>query len=338
MSEFAAPTVATFAGMRLIAAAEVAATPVRAAVDALEAALSEGLDPERQAPRSRLATAAGELLVMPATRDGYTGCKLLTSTPGNPDRGRPLIQGAFLLFAGSEQRPAALIDGAALTNLRTPAMSALAVRHLLPPAGEPFRLTVFGAGPQALGHAEALLALHDVAEVTLVARATARRDRLAARLAGTGVRVEVRDPGSATEAVTRADVICCCTSAATPLFDGALVRADAVVVAIGSHSPDAREVDDTLVARSHVVVESRASTLREAGDVVIPLTAGVLREDEVIPLHHLVTGRLRLPAGGPRLFKGTGMPWQDLAVGVEVYRTRPAPSIRGGFAHGTPPG
>ncbi|MDO3703033.1 ornithine cyclodeaminase family protein [Micromonospora sp. C28SCA-DRY-2] len=321
MTEPAEPTIAAFAGMRLIGAADVARTPIRAAVDALETALVQGLAPERQPPRSRLATATGELLVMPATRDGHTGCKLITSTPDNPDRGQPLIQGAFLLFAGPEQRPVALVDGAGLTNLRTPAMSALAVRHLLPPtAAGPLWLTVFGAGPQALGHAEALLASHDVGAVTVVARPGARRDRLVARLAGRSVAVDAREPGSATEAVRGADVICCCTSAATPLFDGALVRADAVVVAIGSHSPRAREVDDTLVARAHVVVESRASTLREAGDVVIPLAAGVLREEELIPLHHLVTGRDRLPDGGPRLYKGTGMPWQDLVVAVEVYR------------------
>lgn len=341
MTEFAAPTAATFAGMRLIGAADVARTPIRAAVDALETALVEGLDPERQPPRSRLATATGELLVMPATRNGHTGCKLLTSTPDNPGRDRPLIQGAFLLFTGPEQRPAAIVDGAGLTNLRTPAMSALAVRHLLPPTtAGPLRLAVFGAGPQALGHAEALLALHDVGAVTVVARPGPRRDRLAARLAGTGVAVDARDPASAAAAVRGADVICCCTSAATPLFDGALVRADAVVVAIGSHSPRAREVDDTLVARSHVVVESRASTLREAGDVVIPLAAGVLWEDELIPLHHLVTGRDRLPDGGPRLFKGTGMPWQDLVVAVEVHRSqlaRDAATAPAGPTDGDPP-
>lgn len=84
MTEFAEPTIATFAGMRLIGAADVARTPIRAAVDALETALVEGLDPERQPPRARLATATGELLVMPATRDGYTGCKLLTSTRTTP--------------------------------------------------------------------------------------------------------------------------------------------------------------------------------------------------------------------------------------------------------------
>lgn len=312
----------SFGGLRLISAEAVAKLPVGVAVNALEAALREGLDPERETPRSRVATQTGELLVMPATRGAYTGCKLLTSTPDNARRGLPLIQGAFVLFEGPGQRPAALLDGTALTNLRTPAVSALAVRHLLPgPAGGPLRLTVFGTGPQARAHVAAMLALYGISEVALVGRPGPRRERLAAWCAGRGVPVRVFDPGSCAEAVTRADLICCCTSAATPLFDGALVKADAVVVAIGSHSPHRREVDDTLVGRSRVVVESLASTRSEAGDIVIPLSAGVVREEDLYPLRDVVTGRARLPAGGPRLFKGTGMPWQDLVVGVEIYRT-----------------
>lgn len=310
-----------FAGMRLISADAVAEIPIRDAVDALETALRDGLDPERDTPRSRVATQAGELLVMPSTLGAFTGVKLLSSTPDNSRHGLPLIQGAFLLFEGPEQRPAALIDGVALTNLRTPAVSALAVRHLLPGAvADPLRLTVFGTGPQAGGHAEAMLALFEISEVALVGRESARRDRLAAHLADTGVPVRLCGPDASAAAVAEADIICCCTSAPAPLFDGALVKADAVVVAIGSHSPHTREVDDTLVNRASVVVESRASALREAGDILIPLAAGVVREEDLYALRDVVTGSAQLPAGGPRLFKGTGMPWQDLVVGADIYR------------------
>ena len=74
-----------------------------------------------------------------------------------------------------------------------------------------------------------------------------------------------------------ADVICCCTTAREPLFDGALVADHACVVAIGSHEPAARETDDRLAARATVVVESRTSALREAGDVIGAIEAGAQR-------------------------------------------------------------
>ena len=119
-------------------------------------------------------------------------------------------------------------------------------------------------------------------------------------------------------------MVCCCTSATTPLFDGDLVRDDAVVVAIGSHHPSAREIDDALVRRSAVVVESRRSALAEAGDVVVPLSAGVIDESDLVTLRDVVTGAVALPPGRPRLFKGTGMSWQDLVVAAaELHARRP---------------
>jgi ornithine cyclodeaminase/alanine dehydrogenase-like protein (mu-crystallin family) len=317
----APPALATFAGMALVSAADVAATTsVRDAVDALEAALRGGLDPEQDAPRTRLTTAGGELLIMPSTLGAFAGVKLLSSTPGNPARGRPVIQGAYLLFEGEDQRPAAVVDGIALTNLRTPATSALAVRHLSPAtATGPARLTVFGTGPQAGAHVVAMTAVREIAEVTLVGRHPRRVADLAAEVAAAGLPVRTAAPGDP-DAVAHADIVCCCTSATAPLFDGALVKDDAVVVAIGSHFPDARETDDALVTRAAVVVESRASTLREAGDIVLPVAAGVLGVDRLITLADVVTGRASLPDRGPRLFKGTGMPWQDLVVAAEIFR------------------
>ncbi|MFD1505977.1 ornithine cyclodeaminase family protein [Georgenia yuyongxinii] len=316
----APPAHVTFAGMTLVSAADVAATTsVRDAIDALEAALRGGLDPERDAPRSRLTTAAGELLIMPSTLGAFAGVKLLSSTPENPARGLPLIQGAYLLFEGEDQRPAAVVDGIALTNLRTPATSALAVRHLTPDtATGPARLTVFGTGPQARAHVAAMAAVREIAEVTLVGRSPRRVDALAVEVAAAGLPVRTAAPGDP-DAVAHADIVCCCTSATTPLFDGALVKDDAVVVAMGSHFPDARETDDALVARAAVVVESRASTLREAGDIVMPVAAGVLTPDRLVTLADVVTSRAHLPVQGPRLFKGTGMPWQDLVVAAEIF-------------------
>ncbi|QIK68105.1 ornithine cyclodeaminase family protein [Nocardioides sp. HDW12B] len=286
----------------------------RGAVDALEDALRSGFDPEDDPPRSRVATAAGELLLMPSTLGDVSGVKLLSLTGDNPQRDLPVVQGAYLLFEGPGQRPAALVDGAALTDLRTSAVSALAVRHLLPRSDDrPLRLVVLGAGPQARAHVTTLRTLHDLASVTLVGRAP---DTVAALAQELGAAV------GDVSAVAEADVVCCCTSATTPLFDGDLVRDDAVVVAIGSHHPGARETDDVLVRRSAVVVESRRSALAEAGDVVLPIDAGVLDVADLVTLREVVTGAVVLPEGRPRLFKGTGMSWQDLVVAAAELHAR----------------
>ena len=87
-----------------------------------------------------------------------------------------------------------------------------------------------------------------------------------------------------------------------------------MVVAIGSHEPDKRETDDALASRATVVVESRTSALREAGDVVAAIESGALGEAEIITLAELVTGLRSPDPTSPRLFKSSGMSWEDAVI------------------------
>ncbi|CAM5612433.1 ornithine cyclodeaminase [Streptomyces avidinii] len=308
--------------IRQFPAAETAGllTPA-AAADALAAALRAGLDPEACPPRSALPVpGGGELLLMPAATGEYAGVKIAGVAPGNPARGLPRITGSYLLLDGPTLRPLALFDGAELTALRTPAVSALALRHLAP-AGRPLRLLLFGAGPQAYGHLEAVLAIRELAEVVVVTRNRAGALKLAEHARGLGVAAR---PGEGAE-VADADLVICCTTAREPLFDGRLIAQGATVVAVGSHEPDAREVDTALVRRAAVYVESRAAALREAGDLLVPEAEGAIGAGHISgTLADLVAGRLPGSGGGaaascPQLFKSVGMAWEDLAVAVALF-------------------
>ncbi len=128
--------------------------------------------------------------------------------------------------------------------------------------------------------------------------------------------------------VPDADVICCCTTARSPLFGGSLVADHAVVVAIGSHEPEARETDDALARRATVVVDSRASALREAGDVIAAIASGALREADLVTLADVVRGAAAPDPARPRLFKSTGMAWEDAVV---------ATAILGRYSSASPP-
>jgi ornithine cyclodeaminase/alanine dehydrogenase-like protein (mu-crystallin family) len=260
-----------------------AGTGYAQAAEALEAALRAGLDPEADPPRGVIELDRGQLLVMASGAARHGVAKLVTVG------GEPRIQGVCVVFDGETLAPRALVDGIALTNLRTPAVSAVAVRHLAAPDAR--RLLVFGRGPQGLAHAAALHGVRPFEHVEVVGRG------------------EVTE-----ELVAAADVICCCTTAGEPLFEGSLVADHAMVVAIGSHEPEARETDDALAARATVVVESRASALREAGDVIQAIAAGALTAAELVTLADVVTGRAHVAADRPRLFKSTGMAWEDAVV------------------------
>ncbi|MET7617789.1 ornithine cyclodeaminase family protein [Streptomyces sp. NPDC005408] len=293
-----------------------AALPLPATITALQDALRDGLDPETDPARSVVPVEHGQLLLMPSHSRRYAGVKIATVAPGNAALGLPRIQGNYLLLDAETLSPLAVLDGVVLTAIRTAAVSAAAVDLLAVP--EPERLVVFGTGPQAHSHIEALRAIRPtLRHITVVGR---DQDRLAAFLAQYGNSGLTVEAGTA-ETVAQADVVACCTTARTPLFDGAALPDRTTVVAIGSHEPDAREVDDETVRRSTVVVEAHAAALREAGDIILAVRSGALDPGSLVGLADLARGTVKTDTSRPRLFKSVGMAWEDLVVAGVAYES-----------------
>lgn len=284
----------------------------------IERALRSGFDPADDPPRTPVQAGDGHLLIMPSVIGDWTGTKVASVSPGNPERGLPRIQAAYVLMDTQTLTPRAMLQGDGLTSLRTPAVSAVAADRLA--AATPVKLVVFGSGPQALGHLEAFAAIRTFQDVVLVGR---NADSVAAavqfaRDLGMPAREGVADD------VREADVIVCATSSATPLFDGDLVADTACVVAMGSHEPDRRELDSALMARAQVVVEDTATALREAGDVILAVADSALQPEHLVNLVDIVNDRVAPDWQRPRVFKGVGMSWQDLAVAGGVMEGGPS--------------
>ena len=288
------------------------------AVDALEESLRSGFDPEQDLMRTLAPVPAGTLLMMPSALGTYAGLKLVSIAPGNPDLGKPLVQAVYVLVDATSLTPLATFDGTYLTNLRTSAVSALAARHLARPGTN--RLVVFGAGVQGWAHVQSLSQVLPLQHVDVVGRSPERATALVNRIRSElGIEATVSTPGS----VADADAVACCTTARQPLFDGRLLRPGATVVAIGAYEPDARELDDDTLARGIVVIESVASALREAGDVIQGIDAAALDRKDLTTLRDLVCGDVSLSDDAVRVFKGTGMSWQDLSVAGMLYGRLP---------------
>jgi ornithine cyclodeaminase/alanine dehydrogenase-like protein (mu-crystallin family) len=297
-------------GLPLIDAAELRRlVPMGRAVDALERAFAAETLPE--APqRTRLPAGEGELLLMPAAGADGVGVKAVTVHPGNPSRGLPFVHAVYALFDPDTLAPAALIDGEALTALRTAAVSALATRHLARPDAE--RLVLFGAGTTATAHLEGMRAVRPIGSLRVVSRGRDRAETLAERARAGGIEASVGTP----EDVADADLVCTCTTSPEPVFDGSLLSPGAHVNATGAFRPDSRELDDEAVRRSRVVVETREAALAEAGDLLIPLRSGVIAESHIVAdLREVVRGApVRSGPQDLTVFKSVGIALEDLAV------------------------
>ena len=282
--------------MRYLDGAAVrAAIPLTAAIAALRAGLAEGAPPQQV--RSSTTWTGGELLVMPAEAGAVAGVKLVTVGHG-PVR----VQGVYVLFDAATLTPLVVADAVALTLIRTAALSALATDLLAPPAAS--RLTVIGTGPQAREHVAAIREVRPISSVTVVGRTPAQAAAFAATMGGAAVGADV----------SGADIVCCCTTSATPV-----VRADGLgdrahVNAIGAHLPDQREVAADVVASSFVVVDDAEAARREAGDLIMAVAEGATDKSVFdVDLAMLVRGEAR-PAGGRTLFKSVGFGLADLLV------------------------
>lgn len=306
------------------------------AVRAVEDALRAGLDPAGTPARSSVPLGEGELLLMPASSADGVGVKVVSIAPGNPGRGMPRVQGLHVLFDAVTLSPRAVVDGAALTTLRTPAVSIAAVRPALDGRELPLRTVVFGAGPQGIGHlrtaAAALLPQPGdgpeprpdsegtpVLDATVVVRDVARA--VVPHLRGVRTRlVGVRDPEVAT-ALARAELVVCATTARVPLFRAEAVGDHVVVVAVGSHELDAWEVEPALAERAQLVVEDRTTAVREAGVVHAVVTGGSVPAQDLVPMRDMVLGTVAPARDRPLLFVSVGMAWEDLVVAQRVHRS-----------------
>lgn len=303
------------------------------AVNALEAALHAGLTPEDDGPRLFADAPNGEFLLMPAQSHTFSGVKALTIAPDNPERGLEKIQGLYILYSSDDLAPVAVMEGACLTAIRTPAVTQTAIRNLarIAPAGAELgsdpHILVFGAGTQALGHVHAALVDFPDATFEIVGRRPERVAALIDTLANDSAtsHVSVSAAADTDTAVANADIIITTTTSLTPVFNGSLVKSTAIVAATGTHGLDAREIDDDFVTRADIVVEGRASARRENGNLATAISDETWENNPPANLQDLVVGKFTRTAGRPAFYTGVGMSWEDLVCASAVYTSRAQP-------------
>lgn len=298
------------------------AVPVADLLDAVEAAYRDVAAGRDRSPlRSHVALDAGDLLLMPGVREGGVGIsvKLVTIVPGNAARGMPTLHAVVVWLDAATGQPLALMDGAAITAMRTGAASGVATRLLARPDSE--TLAVIGAGGQAEWQLRAVVAARPIRRVLVHARSPESRARFAERMTE-AIGIPVEAAGSAAAAVGEADVVCCATTSTEPVFDAAWLRPGTHVNGIGAFRLEMVELPPELFARAALVaVDSRAAAMAEAGDVVAAIERGLLAEAQLVELGTI--GREWVESREPdaiTAFKSVGLAIQDVAAAELIAR------------------
>ncbi len=259
------------------------------------------------------------LLLMPAWQSGrHIGIKMVTVFPGNAAADLPSVMGAYLLLDGKTGEVLALLDGPALTARRTAAASALAASYLARPDCE--RLLMVGTGALAPHLVEAHASVRPIRNVLVWGRDPDKAKRLAQRLDRKTLKVAATTDLEA--AVRGAHVVSCATLSFEPLIRGEWLPLGVHLDLVGGFTPERREADDEAVRRARIFVDTREGAVKEAGDIVQPLRAGIIGENDIAgDLFELTRGT----RAGRRyhdqitLFKSVGTALEDLAAAQLAY-------------------
>ena len=265
----------------------------------------------------------GLSLYMPAylKEMGALACKVVTVYKDNPAKHNlPTTIGKVLLQDVKTGDVICIMDGGYLTAVRTGAASGVATKYLAKDF-EGITTGSFGAGVQAKMQLWAVASVRKLSKAFVYDKIDSAMDKFIEEMSSK-LNLEIIKAKNSEELLT-ADIICTATSSSTPLFNGKNVKEGTHINGIGSHTPDARELDTEIIKRSVFVGDSREACFKEAGDIMIPLQEGAITEEHFYAeLGEIITGKKngRTDDKAITLFKSNGLAIQDAATAQLIYK------------------
>ncbi|RKE84655.1 ornithine cyclodeaminase family protein [Rhizobium sp. AG855] len=254
----------------------------------------------------------------PADRPLF-GAKVLSVSPQNFGHGLPSHQGGVLLFEKEHGRPVALINGHAITGLRTPAASAVATRMLSRP--EASSLAMIGYGEQAARHIEAIALVRPIRRVHVWGRDAQKAKQFAELQTAKGYPTTPHP--TARDAVEAAEIVCTVTSAKYPVLEGKWISEGTHINAVGASIAALKELDADCVLRSSIWVDYMPMAMTSASDLFEPRADGSLDPAKIIgeigaALNGAVRGRR--DHSEITLYRSLGVPAQDIELANFIYQ------------------
>lgn len=250
----------------------------------------------------------------------YFAAKVNANFPQNAARfGLPTIQGAVLLFGGTDGRLVAVMDSMALTAIRTAAATAVAAKHLSRPSSA--SVLICGCGAQALEQLRALLCVRAPVRIRAFDLDAAKAEAFAAAAAA-ALGLDVAPVKDVQATMLESDIVITCTTAKKHFVSPEMIRAGTFIAAVGADHEDKQEIAPALLARAKVVTDATEQAAR-IGDLHHAVAAGLMSTADVhAELWELVAGRKRGREGDREatIYDSTGTGLQDVAAAIAVYR------------------
>ncbi|HZB06561.1 MAG TPA: ornithine cyclodeaminase family protein [Thermoleophilaceae bacterium] len=259
----------------------------------------------------------GDFRAMPAKGAGLAILKWVTSFPGNPEAGLPVVMGMICVSSAVDGEPLALVDVRAVTALRTGAVAAIAAQEL---ARENARTVgIVGCGLHGTWAARCLAAAEYGPGVCFDPD-----PERAGRLAG-----ELGWEAGAREDALACDVVTCVTPGNEPVIREADLRPGMHLNMLGADGPGKAEAEPQAVARCELFCDEWAQA-SHGGELTGAVEAGLVKREQVAELGAVLTGSHpgRSATDRVTLFDSTGLAIQDLALCLALLEAHRAGRVR----------
>ncbi|WP_454743223.1 ornithine cyclodeaminase family protein [Cupriavidus necator] len=254
---------------------------------------------------------------------GLLGFKAAGFWPDNRRLGGEPHQATIMLIDPATGRPVCIIDGNAVTTMRTGAAGGLGLRQLA--RADSTRLCLFGTGVQA--RVQLSFALQLLPALCQVRYATADGKPDAAFEAHFGHRCDVAHANDRNVAVSESDVVITATPGGGALFEAESVQPGTHLNCVGADTRGKRELPQGLLERVRLFVDDRAQA-RQIGETQWA------PDTPCTELGDLLTGKAvvdRHPTD-ITVFDMTGLALQDLTVARLLHQRAGAARVGSSIA------
>ncbi len=264
------------------------------------------------------------LLLMPCFTEKHMATKLVSLFPENKKRELPVLFGVMVLNDGNTGKPLAVLDGAALTALRTGAVGSVSIRHMASPHVK--TLGIVGAGVQGFHQTLTACTQRDFETVYVYDLYTEKADQLCRKLAGILKGIQIKKTTGSEQLLRGSEVIITATTSREPVLpDKEEMYQGKHIVGIGSYKPDMREFPAALFKNIGTMVVDTDYAVEESGDLKIPLEKGWIQKEHIVTIGKVISGQISIKKGEPgekgaTVFKSVGMALFDLVVSEFIYR------------------
>ncbi len=259
-------------------------------------------------------------LFMPvfSERLNRVACKYVGVCEQNKKLGIPSINGVLTLADAKTGIVEFMFDAAALTAVRTAAISAASIDILSKKESQ--TISVFGSSTQAYTQIVAACDIRDIKKVYIYYRTKSKAEELCSNLKDK-IKVEIQLTDSLSY-LEESDIIIAATNTKTPLFylKDVKLKQGVHISAIGSFKKDMQEIDEKIYEKFAVFTDHKESCIKESADITVPLSKGLINKKDITEMGNLSEDTAASYRNKNTIFKSVGNAAFDLYTADHISK------------------